>query len=290
MATAMSSRDARRRRIVDRGADRLALITGRFQTLPSSSSPLESHHSHADSCPPSISHHHDLGSHEGEDKSSSSLLLQHESASESVEINANDSQSKKKQPFLHKSETSTGALRGTPMEIYDTLQSPQAVSTVQDSPISPPGTHDRLEPQVRRCKFFTPNQISSAIAATERTRIYCTLAAAILVVLSYGGFPILGSSIIRNLVFFKPLYLVLLTNVSIVLARLLLKEQRGLERVEQEANNVSSVGGYDLAEQAGKALELGLALQNVMGAAFMDFSVYAILVICGLSLAHKLTL
>ncbi|GFS35390.1 hypothetical protein Acr_00g0039510 [Actinidia rufa] len=228
-------------------------------------------------------------SHEGEDKSFSSLLLQHESASESVEINADDSQSRE-QPFLHKSETSTGALRGTPMEIYDTLQSPQAVSTVQDSPISPPGTHDQLEPQVRRCKFFTPNQISSAIAATERFRIYCTLVAAILVVLSYGGFPILGNSIIRNLVFFKPLYLVLLTNVSIVLARLLLKEQRGLERVEQEANNVSSVGGYDLAEHAVKALELGLALQNVMSAAFTDFSVYAILVICGLSLAHKLTL
>ena len=32
-----------------------------------------------------------VGLHEGEDKSSSSLLLQHESASESVEINGHDS-------------------------------------------------------------------------------------------------------------------------------------------------------------------------------------------------------
>lgn len=35
MATASGSRDSRRRRIVDRGSDRLALITGRIQTLPS---------------------------------------------------------------------------------------------------------------------------------------------------------------------------------------------------------------------------------------------------------------
>ncbi|PSS17801.1 ATP-dependent 6-phosphofructokinase [Actinidia chinensis var. chinensis] len=287
MATATSSRDARRRRIMDRGSDRLALITGRIQTLPSSSSPPESLHSHTDTCPPSISHHHDLGSHEGEDKSSSSLLLQHESAGESGEINADDGQSRE-QPFLHISETSTEALRAPPFEVYDGLQSPQAVSTVQDPPICPPDTQDQLEPQVHRRKFFTPNQISSAIAATECTRVYCTLAAAILVVLSYGGFPILGSGITRSLIFFKPLYLVLLTNVSIVLARLLLKEQKWVDRVEQEANNVSSAGGYDLAEQAGKALELCLALQNIMGAAFMDCSVYVIALICGLSLAQKL--
>lgn len=34
---ATDAREARRRKIVDRGADRLALITGRIQTLPSSS-------------------------------------------------------------------------------------------------------------------------------------------------------------------------------------------------------------------------------------------------------------
>lgn len=36
--TMEASREARRRRILERGSDRLALITGRIQTLPSSSS------------------------------------------------------------------------------------------------------------------------------------------------------------------------------------------------------------------------------------------------------------
>lgn len=49
----------RRRRIVERGSDRLALITGRIKNLPSESETSESDqlrgHSYTVSCPPSIS-------------------------------------------------------------------------------------------------------------------------------------------------------------------------------------------------------------------------------------------
>lgn len=49
-----SSRDARKRRIAERGSDRLALITGRIQTLPASSSSEASSQqlSPITSCPP----------------------------------------------------------------------------------------------------------------------------------------------------------------------------------------------------------------------------------------------
>uniref|UniRef100_A0A5B6YNP8 Uncharacterized protein n=1 Tax=Davidia involucrata TaxID=16924 RepID=A0A5B6YNP8_DAVIN len=288
---AMSSREARRRRIVDRGSDRLAIITGRIQTLPSSSS--EPHHSHTASCPPLISNdHHDFQTHlsdqslvspHGEDKPFSSLLPKHDASTESGQFNASDDGSRS-QPLLRKCETSTEALRAPAWEANVRVQSSPVSSTVQNSSISASDTDHHFQSQTHHHKFFTPNQISSAIAASESIRIYCSLAVAILVVLSYVGFPILGSHIIM----LRPLYLLLLANISVVLARLLLEKQGEFERAEQEANNVPSMEEYSLAEQVGKALESGLVLQNIMAALFMDSSVYATVVICGLSLAQRL--
>lgn len=276
MATA--TREARRRRIVDRGSDRLALITGGINTLPSSSS-----------SPSSINHNHDqpIGSDAVEDKSSSSLLPMHESASESGEINA--AVGKIRDQLVCKCETTNEDLRALSWEVESQSQSSQVLSPVQESPICSPDTECRLEPQGHRAGFFTPKQISSAIKGTESIRIYTSLAVAILVVLSFVGFPILGSRSMKSILFFRPLHLVLITNMSIVLSRLLLdKKQAGLERTDQQANKVSPAGGYGLAEQVGKALELGLVLQRIMGAFFLDCSVYAIVLICGLSMAQKL--
>lgn len=60
-----SGRDSRRRRIADRGSDRLALITGRIKALPSESEPepepgsnQSRGHAYTASCPPSISQIH----------------------------------------------------------------------------------------------------------------------------------------------------------------------------------------------------------------------------------------
>uniref|UniRef100_A0A5B6YPW0 Uncharacterized protein n=1 Tax=Davidia involucrata TaxID=16924 RepID=A0A5B6YPW0_DAVIN len=290
-----SDRVARRRRIVDRGSDRLALITGRIQTLPSSSTSPEPHHSHTASCPPLISNdHHDFQTHisdqspvspQGEDKPSSALLPKHDTSPESGQFNASDGGSRA-QPLLRKCETSTETLRASAWEADGRVQSSPVSSTVQNSSISASDTEHRFQPQTHNHKIFTPNQISSAITASERIRIYCSVAAAILVVLSYVGFPILGSSLVRSIIMLRPLYLLLLTNISIVLAQLL-EKQKGFESVQQEANDPST-GDYGLAEQLGKALELGLVLQNIMGALFMDSSVYAIVVICGVSLAQRL--
>lgn len=56
---ATSGRDTRRRRIVERGNDRLALITGRIPTLPSETgSGSETRHLHTASCPTWISENH----------------------------------------------------------------------------------------------------------------------------------------------------------------------------------------------------------------------------------------
>lgn len=286
MSTA--SREARRRRIVDRGSDRLALITGRIETLPSSSSSLtEPDHSHTPTCPPSISYNHNLpiDSEGVDDNTSNSLLPLHESVSKSGDINA-DVCGIGDQPVLQKFGTNNEASRATSWEVESRSQSSQVLSPVQESPVFSSDIECRLEPHGHHARFFTPKQISSAVKATESTRTYSSLGVAILVVLSFVGFPILGRHVVKSVVFFRPLYLVLIIDVSIVLSWLLLdKQQRGLERTGQVANKVSSGGGYVLA---GKALEFGLVLQKIMGALFMDCSVYAIVLICGLSVAQKL--
>ncbi|CAL5435464.1 unnamed protein product [Camellia sinensis] len=271
---ATSSREARRRRIADRGSDRLSFPNPALFIIFALS--ISSFKSFATSIHRQISYN-------GEDKSSSSLLLKVASANESGTIDRGS----KEQPFLRKCETNTEALRVLPWEVDGRVESSRVSSTIQNTSISTSDSDHHVEPHVYRSKFFTPNQISCAIAVSESTRIYCSLPAAILVVLSHVGLPVLGSHIVKSTIFFGPLYLVLLTNVSIVLAQLLLGKQRRLEQIEQEANSVPLIGGYGFAEQVGKALESGLVLQNIVGAMFMDCSVYAVVVACGLSLVHK---
>ncbi|KAK3030684.1 hypothetical protein RJ639_034860 [Escallonia herrerae] len=280
MATAGSSRDARRRRIMERGSDRLALITGRIPTLPSSSTSSESLHSHTASCPPSISQH--LTSN-----LSDQLAVDYDFGPVSGQLNNLDV-GRREEPSLRKCETRIEASRAPPLGLDSKMQPAQVSSALQSSSLSTTDTEHRSEPQAQHRKFFTPNQISSAIAASERTRTYFSVAAAILVVLSFAGFPILGSHTIKRIMFSRPLYLLLLTNISIVLSRLLLGKERRVVKSEKEAVSDTSLGGYGLADQLGKALESGLVLQNVLGAVFMDFSVYAVVLLCGLSLASML--
>ncbi|XP_052203817.1 uncharacterized protein LOC127809145 [Diospyros lotus] len=292
-----SGRQDRRRRIAERGQDRLALITGRIQTLPPPSSPPppESHHSHTASCPPVIAQSTDELLFQpivstDDHKAPRSLARQTACVGESVGVNENED-GNVAGPILRKCETSIEASRVPSQEVEHGEQSSDTVPLVQeDSLKSTPVRDNQLEPKVHRHKFFTSNKISSAIAASARIRTYCSVAAAVLAVLSYVGFPILGSRIIKSTIFFRPFYLVLITNVSIVVARLLLDKERGSEKTKQEANNgeannESSPGADGFVDQVGKALETGLLLQNIMGSIFMDFSIYAIIVICGISMA-----
>ncbi|KAK9273115.1 hypothetical protein L1049_017922 [Liquidambar formosana] len=307
-----NSREARRRKIVERGSDRLALITGRIQDLPPPPSPSppppppsdsqlpsssQSHDSLTFSSPPLISKDQDLQplllsdqssvSPLGNNKLSGSVLPKLESSPESGQIKDYSSGSRG-EPYLHKRETSIEGLRDPALEVSREVQSSLVSSMVQKSSISSSDSGQRLEPQTHNLRFFTPNQISSAIAASEHTRIFCSVTVALLVVLSYLGFPLLGSNFIRSIIFSWPLYFVLLTNLTVIFARVLFKEQRHFVGGERVANNVPLEQGYGWAEQAGKALEVGMLLQKFIEAVFLDCSIYAIIVICGLSLAQQL--
>lgn len=143
----------------------------------------------------------------------------------------------------------------------------QTPSSAQQTPVQ-----DRQ----REHTLFTPDRIRSAVAASENTRMFCSVAAAVLVIASFVGVPIVG---LRGIMLFRPFYLLLLTNMTVVLGRLIV----GGRGVESRTRRRSYAGGNDLADQLGRALELGLLMQKIVGAVSMDFSIYAVVLVFGLS-------
>lgn len=103
-----------------------------------------------------------------------------------------------------------------------------------------------------------------------------------LVILSYLGFPLLDSKYVKSIQSFRPLYLVLLTTVTVVVAQLLTGKQTVSERAAARQNETCD--GDQWIGHLSRALEAGFVMRNVMDALFMDCASYAIIVICGLSL------
>lgn len=135
-------------------------------------------------------------------------------------------------------------------------------------------------------KLFTPAEISSAITASKITRLCCSIVVALLVVFSYLGFPLLGNQYVKSILSFRPLYLVLVTNITVVVARLLLGKRSGSEGAAERGHNITSSDTDHWTDHLGRALEAALVMRNVMDAMFIDCASYVITVICGLSLVQ----
>ncbi|VFQ84646.1 unnamed protein product [Cuscuta campestris] len=269
---ASNSREARRRRIVDKGSDRIALITGQIRNLqPDSDADSEPRHSHTASCPPYLSREPrepDLPSLGSIDEDSVSGKYEGENTTF---------------PSIRKCESNREAIGASSSDLHNN-EPPFQVSSYGSSASG----GDRDTKQVNSYpNNFTPQKIVYAIKACESIRTRCSLAAAIIVVLCHIGFPLLGTRLVKSVVLFRPLFLLLLTNVSVVVGRLLL-EKSTPRRVQQEAAGGVLADENDIADRVGKVLELGLMLQKILGAVFIDSSVYAISVICCLSFAQKL--
>ncbi|KAK3212907.1 hypothetical protein Dsin_017613 [Dipteronia sinensis] len=294
---AANSRESRRRKILERGPDRLSLITGRIPP-PSSQLPCDPT---TDSSQPLLSTHHQhhlsdqtTVSPDVEDESKSyasgSLLPKQDPVIDSGLIGADDTGSSVEPPFI---ESGTGVedSRASAFEVNGTVQSSPVSLTDQNSSVSTSSVERDLEPpQTYQYRFFTPSQIKSAIAATEITRLFCSVAAAVLVVLSCLGFPLLGSNnFVKSIVSFRPLYLVLLTNVTVVVWQLLSNNQGGFRRAIRGGIKIPSNDASDWAEQASKLLEVGLVMQKAIDAVFMDCSVYSLIIVCGLYFASSVS-
>lgn len=188
-------------------------------------------------------------------------------------------------PSLRKFETMAEALRAPASEICEVKQ-PLASSRDQNSFDSTLAADRRTEPLKQQFRVFTPKQISSALVETEVTRLCCCIVVGLLVVISFLGYRIRGSNIVESILSFRPFYVVLLTNVTFVLAKLLGK-QRSSGITDRGENKTTSADSLVWAEHLGNALELGLLMQKVLNAVFMDFAVYAIIIVCGLSFVQQ---
>ncbi|KAL8237459.1 hypothetical protein R6Q59_018540 [Mikania micrantha] len=228
---------ARRRRIAEKGSDRLALITGSRAPNPSTSSPAQSLHSSNASCPPSLTD---------------------ENLSEVVES--------KIEPVLRKSEST------------------KTEASSRSSPNK--STHQTCSKmKIYLYKIVSPGQLQPAILATQDMRRKCSFFAGIVAVLSYVGFPVLGSYIIRNIILCRPLVLLMFINVSIIVGPLLLD---AMKLIQQELNTTSEHN--DVPDNLGSPFEWGMLFKTGLCAFFMDLCIYFVVVVCGTSFFHKLGL
>ncbi|KAI4377859.1 hypothetical protein MLD38_015426 [Melastoma candidum] len=366
--SSVSSREARRRKIKERSSDRLALITGRIQTLPPSAdsslhsvdvSPSEVNKAsttsaalHRDN---RVGDFNDVVVNPSQDNSESPLQksrTDQECKDEAPILQANDAQKSSlssptsqevSDPVLHEGprvsernddpepsvssplsrevshpvihseapisernddpepspssslsrEVSHSVVHSEPpiLELNDDPEPllPSPVSREAPRPVLPPEPPASWLPDQLKSFSFSPYELRSAIDRTARARMLCSVSVAVLVVLSYMGFPLLGSKVIRSVLMFRPLYLVLLTNITLVVARMILTQQSEIAWSVNGEGKSHPGADSDWVNQIGNNMELGFLVMKMMDAVIMECSVYSAIVVCGICLAHLFT-
>ncbi|CAF2241272.1 unnamed protein product [Brassica napus] len=176
-------------------------------------------------------------------------------------------------PIIHQS-------RADSLKYTETLAEASSASRVQPSPATPSvvdlGASLAFTPLVSFVNTITPKHVGAAVDASEYARMFSSLVIALLVVLSHLGFSSLGSSIVS----FRPVFLLLLTDATIVLGRVLLSHHGDPPSASRRETSV--MNGQGIADQVGNALEMVMMMKKIMNAVSMDFSLYAVFLICGL--------
>ncbi|KAK9130874.1 hypothetical protein Sjap_011361 [Stephania japonica] len=259
----MSAREARRKKILERGSDRLALISGQIHSLPSSSS----------SSKPQL-HVSSYGEKNTFGMPSSKPEISNESA-ENVVFKSREGEANDNKIEKPASDTSS--------KVHPSSSSSAVPHSLKTTVNSEP--HQPVEPKFNLPKLLSVDKVSSSISASENVRVLCSVCLALLVILSHLRFPLLGSRIIKGIIASRPLYLLLLTDISIIFTPLFLK-QGGYQKPGEESKKIPTEERNSQAEAIGKALEVTLILYKVFTAAFLDCSIYAVAVICGFSFAQ----
>ncbi|PIN04452.1 hypothetical protein CDL12_23009 [Handroanthus impetiginosus] len=254
----------RRRKIISRGNDRMALITGRIQTLDQDPFAKSSSFSTPRREPPPPVH---ARSSSEPSATNEEALFQDEhrhggnDAPDTVTRHDNDEE-------VYKGNDS--AYRVSPLRKLDKKE----VATL---------TSENANLRERPSSYFPSStalkEINSSIISSEDTRAICSVVLAILVILSHIHLP---HDVVKpkSLIAYKPLYVVFLTDVFLVAAKMAPHKQQ-IRKVDTEPKLEKD--GQNL-DGAVKWLELGLVLYEAICALFIDCSCCLVIVICGLSL------
>ncbi|XP_009125616.1 uncharacterized protein LOC103850595 [Brassica rapa] len=272
---ASNSREARRRKILERGSDRLAFITGQINNVPPppSSDPTSLSQSHLptdESSSDTVTPREQILTDRETVFTSRQENISDASIFDTVDHTIHQSRAESLQPRKY-TETMGEASASNPRDT--TLQPSPATSSTQTSSVVDLASSQAFTPLVNFVNTITPRHIGAAIDASEYARMFSSLVIALLVILSHLGFSSLGSSIVS----LRPVLLLLLTDATIVLGRVLLTHHGAPSSASRRENS-----GQGIADQVGNALETVMMIKKIMDAISMDFSLYAVILICGL--------
>jgi hypothetical protein len=244
-------REERRRRIMERGSDRLALITGQLHNLdpssPSSSSSSSASHNRTYSesfMPQTKSDHHQI-------LESPSLKYQFKE-----EVKAR-SEEPKLSTVLHK-----------PLKIEPTKQEE--------------ATRSQKSQNQRPICFFSSKKLNASIISSERTRSLSSLTIAAFVVL----LPRLNITSSNTILALRPLWLLILTDCAIVMSHLTTEASGGglSHEMEEDGKGRDGNNGENWSD-AERLLERGVVVYQALRGMFIDCSLYmVVVVIFGVSL------
>uniref|UniRef100_A0A2P2NHZ9 Uncharacterized protein n=1 Tax=Rhizophora mucronata TaxID=61149 RepID=A0A2P2NHZ9_RHIMU len=164
---------------------------------------------------------------------------------------------------------------------FDTARAP---TLVEMSKMQAPVAIPSAETTLNQPRFFSSKLMNSCVVASERTRAICSLIIASLVVIAAVDYPLLGIDLVssQSVIASRPLYMVLLMDVTIVLTRMY-RERGNAPEDAEDARLIHNEDRHNWTE-AIKLLERGLAIYQAFRGAFIDCSIYLVVVICGLSL------
>ncbi|RWV80536.1 hypothetical protein GW17_00058183, partial [Ensete ventricosum] len=160
---------------------------------------------------------------------------------------------------------------GRDSELLTSAMAPRSSDEVMDAALP-------TEPRAKKQLMFSSKQVSRSVAASENKRSIGAVMIALLVVLSNHGYAF-GGAVMGSIVNFRPLFLVMLTDVTIVLG--LLMTNRGTDEKENERAR-SGKQEHGWPSNIGDTLEAWLMLRTVSSAIFMDCSICAVIIIAGL--------
>ncbi|KAG7594966.1 hypothetical protein ISN45_Aa01g036910 [Arabidopsis thaliana x Arabidopsis arenosa] len=243
----VTDREERRRRIMERGSDRLALITGQLHNLdpssPSSSSSSSSashNRTYSESFMPQTKSDHHLI------RESPSLKYQFKE-----EVNARSEEPKLSTSVLHK--------------------------PLKSEPTKPEEATRSVKSQNQRPKsFFSSKKLNASIISSERTRSLSSLTIAAFVVL----FPRLNIISSDTILALRPLWLLILTDCAIVMSHLTMETSGGglSHEMEDERKSKDGNNGENWSD-AEKLLERGVVVYQALRGIFIDCSLYMVVVV-----------
>ncbi|CAL0308762.1 unnamed protein product [Lupinus luteus] len=257
-------KEERRRRIAERGSDRMALITGRINALPPTpNSPTSSPTYRQPPRAHSLSYHPSESDNilDNDHQARHYLLVFSGSAEEKHDASAPFSRLKHQTGFKYSNfdnfnnigEGESLLQEGSEGDVGAKTKPSSVTSRAQNESLD---TKQKKKLGWHKHTFFSSRELNLSILASETTRAVCSLIIALLVVFFY--------MISERIAATRPLYIVLLTDMTIVLGRLYREKGRALE--ETEGENVETPRDGHSWGDAVKLMERGLVAYQAIRA------------------------